>query len=122
MSNIDCITKPRKIISVGNKVVGYIEGNTFFKPVLGSRHKLRNPPAWAIDAEVFDTQVKPNTVEMVVIDRETGTEYHISTELFDRLKGKLNRGFGRQYFLTLKHWETEDIDNKQLRLWEGNVG
>ncbi len=42
----------KSIIRVGSKIVGELDGTTFRKLVRGSLHKLRNPPAWAIDAEV----------------------------------------------------------------------
>ena len=106
--------KRNKVLKVGDKVVGYLEANKFIKPVISSKHQLRQPPAWAIDAEAFDREVKPNASEIIVIDKETGIEYHASVETFDRLKGELNRGFGRQYYLTLEHWQVEDNGNRQL--------
>lgn len=101
------------------KVIGRLEGDTFIKPVVGSKHKLRYPPAWAIDATAFDEQIKPSAKKIVVLDKETGTKYHASVETFDRLKGELDRGFGRQYFLLLNHWQVEDNGNRQLSLWGG---
>lgn len=97
------------------KVIGYLQDHAFIKPVRGSKHMLLFPQkAWAIDAEVFDREVKPNTSKFVVIDRETGLEYHCSIEVFDRLKGELDRGFGKQYFLTLSHWEVRNNGYRQL--------
>ena len=107
---------PKRLLKVGSKVVGYLYGNQFIKSVIGSKHKLKYPPAWALDAEVFDREVKPNAREFIIIDKEVGLEYHCLVETFDRLKGKLNRGYGRQYYLTLSHWEVESNDNKHLKL------
>jgi len=107
-------TKHRRLVKVGDKIVGHLEGNRFIKTVIGSKHRLRRPPAWAIDAEAFDTEVKPNATEIVVLDRETDTEYHCTVETFDRLKGELDRGFGRQYFLTLNHWEVRGNGHREL--------
>jgi len=106
-------------IKAEGKVIGYLEDHTFVKPVLGSKHRLRCPPAWAIDAEAFDREVKPNATKIVVRDRETGLEYHCLVEVFDRLKAELDRGFGKQYFLTLNHWEVSGNGHHQLSLWGG---
>jgi hypothetical protein len=108
-------------VKAQGKIIGYLEEGAFIKVVTGSKHRLRYPPAWAIDAEAFDTEVKPNATEIVVIDRETGIKYHTPVQTFDRLKGELNRGFGRQYFLLLNHWQVEENGNRQLSLWGGNV-
>lgn len=108
--------KHKKVLKVGNKVVGYLEDNRFIKSVIGSKHQLRSPAAWAIDAEVFDGDIKPNATEIVVIDKETRIKYRTSVDSFDRLKGELDRGFGRQYFLTLTHWKIESNGNTQLEL------
>lgn len=106
--------KHKTILKVGNKVIGFLNDNRFIKSVIGSKHKLRRPPAFAIDAEAFDRQIKPNAKEFVIIDKEAGLEYHCSIEAFDRLKGELDRGFGRQYFLTLNHWEVRNNGHGQL--------
>ena len=111
--------KEKRVIKVGDKVVGCLKGDKFIKSVIGSKHQLRQPPAWAIDAEAFDVEVKPNASVIVVIDRETGIEYHCPVETFDKLKGELDRGFGRQYFLTLNHWEARGNGHQQLSLWGG---
>lgn len=110
----------REFVKLPNgKVVGCFEQNKFIKEVYGSKHKLRYPPAWAIDAEAFDIEIKPNATEIVVIDKETGIKYHASVETFDRLKGELDRGWGRQYLLTLNHWQVEDNGNRQPSFWDG---
>ena len=101
------------------KVIGRFDKNKFIKEVYGSKHRLKYPPAWAIDAEAFDREIKPNATEIVIIDKETSTKYYVSVETFDRLKGELDRGFGRQYFLTLNCWKEEGNGHKQLTLWGG---
>ncbi|MFC1955551.1 hypothetical protein ACFLWZ_03320 [Chloroflexota bacterium] len=116
-----CSTQEKRIVRVGNKIVGHIEGDTFIKSVCGSKHKLRCPPAWAVDAEVFDNEMRPNASEFVIIDKETGIKYHTRVDTFDRLKGELDRGFGRQYFLTLNQWEVRNNGYLQLNLWGGDA-
>ncbi len=74
MLNSYCSTK--KTVKVGNKIIGYLEGDKFIKPVIGSKHKLKYPPAWAIDAYAFDNEIEPNAIEIVIQDKELGLEYH----------------------------------------------
>jgi len=120
MLNAYCNTEKKQSVKVGDKIVGYLEGGKFIKQVVGSKHRLRLPPAWAIDAEAFEGEIKPNARGIVVIDRETGMEYHASVETFDKFKGELDRGFGRQYYLPLSYWEVRGNGQRQLRLWGGN--
>ena len=110
-------TKDKRLVKVGSRTVGTLKDNRFIKQVIGSKHKLRYPSAWAIDAEAFDKEVRPNATEIIVIDKETGLKYHCQVKTFDRLKGELNRGFGRQYFLTLNHWLIEGNGHRQLSFW-----
>lgn len=119
MLNSNCSTN-RKVVKIENKIIGCLEGNKFIKSVLGSKHQLKYPPAWAIDSNAFDTEIKPNATAMVVIDKEKDIKYFVSTDSFDRLKGTLDRGFGRQYFLTLNYWQVEENGNRQLSLWGDN--
>jgi hypothetical protein len=111
-------TKLRHIVRVDDKIVGTIENNTFTKSVTASKHQLRRPPAWAIDAQAFDEQIKLQADEIVIFDKESGIKYHTLVETFDHLKRQLNRGFGKQYFLTLNHWQVEENGYRQLGLWE----
>lgn len=90
-----------------NKTIGFLENGCFLKPVVGSKHQLREPPAWAIDADAFDEWVKPNAREIIVTDTEAKVRYRVSVATFDELKHEMNRGFGRQYFLVLAHWAKE---------------
>jgi len=112
----------KRPIKVGNNVIGYLEDNRFIKTVSGSKHMLRTPKAWAIDAWAFDNEVKPNATAIAVVDKETDNEYHASVDTFDKLKGVLDRGFGRQYYLTLNNWNVKEGNNghQQLSLWGGD--
>lgn len=108
----------KSLIRAGGRVIGRLEGGVFYKHVRGSCHMLFKPRAWAIDADAFDRDIKGNATQLVVIDKETGIEYHCPTTTFDRLKRQLDRGFGRQYFLTLNHWRTTGNGHRQLDLFE----
>jgi hypothetical protein len=52
-----------------------------------------------------------------LIDRESGIKYHTPVDTFNQFKRELDRGFGRQYYLTLNHWQVEENGNRQLGLW-----
>jgi hypothetical protein len=120
MLNTHYNTGQKRLVKVDGRIIGYLRDRTFYKSVSGSKHRLRQPPAWAIDAEAFDTEIKPNSTKIVVVDRETGMEYQASVETFERFKGELDRGFGRQYFLPLPQWQIRGNGQRQLRLWETN--
>jgi hypothetical protein len=111
-------TKSRRPVKLPDgRVIGWLEGDTFIKPVCGSKHKLGQPPAWAIDAEEFDQQVKSQAREIVIWDRESDTKYRASIENFDQHKGEFDRGFGRQYFLVLPRWDVIKTNgNRPLQL------
>ncbi len=101
----------RKVINnqliIDEKPVGYFCFGKFVKPVKGSRHMLRKPPAWAIDAWAFDHVIKKKADFIIVKDSETGINYTVEVALFDEKKGKMNRGFDEQYFLPLSYWKKE---------------
>lgn len=119
MLDVYCSTKKTKIVRLNGKIIGRLEDGILSKHVRGSCHMLIRPRSWALDAEAFDKEVKPNATKIIIRDKETGLKYHCSVENFDRLKGELDRGFGRQYFLTLNHWEMRGNGYHQLSFWEG---
>lgn len=62
MSNSQCIAKSGRgqlLRLPDGKVAGQLQGDVFIKPVVGSRHMLRTPRAWAIDAELYD-EIRPS--------------------------------------------------------------
>ena len=125
MSISDCRTvevKSQLVRLLDGKVIGWFEGDTFIKPVVGSKHKLRKPPSWAIQAEAFDEEVKPNARELVIIDRESGLRYRVSIETFARHSFRLNRGFGDQYALPIRFFQVEGNGHRQLTLWGNGNG
>lgn len=95
------------------RTIGWIDNNRFIKPVAGSRHRLNQPPAWAIDAEVFEQQVKVNANEIIIWDVETDTLYISSVCHFDSRKILFNRGFGSQYALKIDEWEVRSSCKRQ---------
>jgi hypothetical protein len=120
MAHVDFSTN-KTLVKVNGKTIGWLENRIFHKHVLGSKHKLKFPAAWSIDAEAFDNEVKHKASQIEVLDKETGHRYTTSAECFDRFKIELNRGFGRQYALTLTYWKVEDYEHRQLSLFGGSL-
>ena len=115
------ILKQKELVKVGGKVIGYIDGETFIKPVYASKHKLRQPPAWAIDADAFEEVIRPQVSQILIIDREDcGARYRVSVETFGRYAFEINRGHGRQYALPIGFFQVEENDDRQLSLWGNN--
>lgn len=106
------------VMSYDGRIIGYLEGDTFVKPVIGSKHRLLKPPAWAVDSMAFDQQIKTAATMFRVEDKETDTVYEVPVVYFDQHKGVLDRGFGRQYFLPLSRWKVDSNGNgkKPLQL------
>lgn len=107
--------------SYDGKIIGYLDCDTFVKPLCGSKHQLKQPPAWAIDALAFDEQIRPYAATFRIEDKETDTIYEVPVAFFDQHKGFLDRGYGPQYFLVLSKWEIVKQNGngcKQLSLWD----
>ena len=86
------------------KIIGNLDKGVFTKTVKGSFHKLLTPPAWAIDAYVFDHVLRGRCRLIVVIDREDKRRYTADFATFEAHKGTINRRYGNQYFLTMDWW------------------
>lgn len=107
----------KRVIKVDNKVIGYIEGNSFRKRVKGSLHQLRNPKAWAISKEPFLEDILINTRTIVIEDIETGQDYTCPTEIFSENSFEICRGkFEPQLACPLRFFRTDDNRSCQLSL------
>ena len=93
-------------IYAGKRVVGTVERGTFRKRVRGSRHQLRQPPAWAFDVGTLRQAKAAGAERLRVEDTETGTVYTATLDTLRRHGFELDRGAGRQWALTLDHWQT----------------
>jgi hypothetical protein len=101
------------------RVVGKVEGDTFYKSVKGSKHFLRVPPAIAFDVISLDDAEEAGAEKVVVTDQETGTVYKSTIQHIREHGEKFNRGFGDQIFLVLEGWvKSKRGGGLQLGLWE----
>jgi hypothetical protein len=110
-------------VKAQGKIIGYLRDHTFIKRVIGSKHKLRKPPAWCISKEAFCEQVMPNTENVIVEDIESGLVYECPTEVFAERAFEIQRGgFEPQLALTLNYWKKQSNGHRQLSLWGGVNG
>jgi hypothetical protein len=63
-------------------VIGYIDGDTFFKNVKASKHMLRKPPAWALDEDIYYQLLQYNITYFENRDKETGIAYKCWGKIF----------------------------------------
>lgn len=92
------------IRSVDGNIIGDLENGVFTKRVHGAAHMLKTPPAWAIDCPAFLTDIFPQCHTIRIEEIESGMTYEISTKTFNSKKVYMDRNFGPQYFVILKHW------------------
>jgi hypothetical protein len=98
---------PQRLIIYGaqGKVRGVIENRVLRKEICGRIHLLRKPPAIALDARMYD-RYRPYFDEIEITDADTGIVYRVAAGYFDRRRFEIERGYGKQYALGLKHWHT----------------
>jgi len=110
-------------VKAQGKIIGYLQDHTFTKRVIGSKHKLRKPPAWCISKEAFCEQILPNAENIIVEDTESGLIYECPTEVFAQHAFEIQRGnFEPQLALTLNYWKKQANGHRQLSLFkEGGV-
>ena len=107
-------TEWQPIIGFHGKTIGKSDGRIFRKNIQGSKHLLRTPRAIAIDACALDEL--PPTIQIIeVFDTENSKNYTTTIGNFHRYKMELDRGFGRQYALTLNRWSIID-PNSSLQM------
>lgn len=102
------------------KVVGALENRAFCRAISGKSGMLRTPRAWAIQAETFDHDLRGKCDRIMFTDTDTGKRYVTTFQIFDEHKQEMDRGFGRQYYLTLEYWNTPAMLQKQLELNTAN--
>jgi len=116
-------TKEKRVVKVGDRIVGQIKDGKFVKTVIGSRHRLRCPPAWCISETIFRQEIEPSCREIVIRDVESGLAYRTSVENFRKHCFEIQRGsFERQLALTLNnHWQIIGGECHQLSLFGGEA-
>lgn len=104
-------------IRVQGRVVGQVEGRTFRKTVRGSKHRLRRPPAWALDVASLDEAEALGARFVEIHDVESDLLYRASIADIRQWGFVLDRGHGLQIALRLEFWATKDPRQLSLPLF-----
>ena len=94
-----------KPLTIQGKVVGMIFDQELVKVVHGSKHMLRSPKGWAIDAHALATARTAGAVGVRIEDTETGKVYRADLATIDTHGWQFDRGHGRQIALPLQYWQ-----------------
>ncbi len=100
-------------------MVGRLADGWLRKHVDSTRHMLRQPPAWAIDADHLDRLEAVGAAGVRLTD-ENGTVWSADLAAFERYGVLIDRGHGRQVALPLSRWERRRPGEpvaRQIGLW-----
>ena len=110
-----------KWVWAAGRVVGQLlmenDQVVFLKRVDREKHLLQKPPAWAVDRQLFEIEIRPHADVIRIQDRATGDVWELPVVEFDRFKETLDRGAGVQYFVGLERWCYTPGKARQLSLW-----
>jgi hypothetical protein len=95
-------------IFIGQCIVGNVRGDTFYKRVSASRHFLRKPHAIALDVQSLVDAEQAGAKKVAITDKESGNTYHASIKEIHQHSFIIERGYGKQYALTLNRWQCND--------------
>lgn len=86
-----------------------IRGQTLYHEVKQSKHMLRQPRGWAIQADLYNRH--RNEFECIEIyDTETNQHYTVEASRLETYRMEISRGFGKQYALPMSYWLTRPKD------------
>lgn len=82
------------------KLVGRVEGNTFFKTIR-KKHLLKVPPAIAIDVDSLEQAERAGATRVEINIRETSEVFEATIAHIKKLGWEFDRGWGKQIGLSL---------------------
>ena len=97
--------------------VAELIGTTVVKRVKEKTHMLRTPPSWAFDKKIIDEAYANGATDIRIEATDTDKVYKTTIKNFMDNSFNVNRGFGRQVALLLKHWTTGNPKEKQMSLF-----
>ena len=87
-------------------ILGRLEGTVLTRRLKSSAHMLHEPDAWTIDVKPLDDLRAYHTVTKIIIhDTDTGRNYGIDIEEWDRLAKVIHRGRFPQYMVPIRSRE-----------------
>lgn len=89
----------------GRNIAGAIRDGYLVKVTRASKHMLRSPKGWAIDAHALATARTAGAVGVRIEDQDTGKVYRADLATIDTHGWQFDRGYGRQIALPLQYWQ-----------------
>lgn len=106
---------PTTPIFAAGKRVGHVSAGVFRKDVRGSVHRLRKPPAWALDVQSLADAEGAGAVRVSLQDVDTGLYHEAEISHIRRHGFVFDRGHGRQIALPLDKWQIRRPGETQAR-------
>ena len=104
-------------VILGEKFIGEVEGETYYKKVKGSIHKHRVLNAWGIDLGILRGLRTKGVKAVHITDVEDGETYTASVDVILARGIIKDFGYGQQIFLPLNRWVTGSELQTQGRLF-----
>lgn len=118
--------RPQPVFAAG-RVIGHVAGDTFTTRRAASKHMLRKPPAWAVDAAALRRLADLGVQRIVIEETEGCLVYSAPLAAFFEYGFKFDHGHGQQVGLRLGYWhvQVQGVDDferasaevRQLTLW-----
>jgi hypothetical protein len=86
------------------RAVAKLVGDVLVARRRGSLHRLRRPPAWALDTHILAEAERLGARWVVIEDTESGQEHWAHLTTLRRHGFSIDRGHGRQVALPLNWW------------------
>ena len=94
-------------IVLAGRIVGMVRDHELVKRVQESKHLLRSPRGWAIDAHALTVARTLGAIAVRIEDTETGKIYRADLATLDAHGWTFDRGYGRQIALPLHFWQLQ---------------
>lgn len=94
-------------ITLAGRIVGIVKGHELVKRVQMSKHLLKSPRGWAIDAYALSVARTLGAVGVRIEDTETGSVYRADLATIDAHGWQFDYGHGRQIAVPLQYWQIE---------------
>ena len=100
-------------IVLAGRIVGMVRDHELVKRVQESKHLLRSPRGWAVDAYALSVARTLGAIAVRIEDTETGKVYRADLATIDAHGYRFNRGYGDQVALQLKFWQLQGAPTQQ---------
>ena len=91
-------------IMIDGQYLGEIDNGYIQKHVRASVDMLKKPIGWTWDKRVIEFAEKKRIQNFAIVDDETTNIYLALLSDFRKYGKPIDRGFGKEIFLPIKHW------------------